>query len=168
MLEPKPAVSRWHSRGAFFSLIFFFLKETTQIQVSLRIFSKTSPCVGVFRFLSTAKGMRRSLRIRKRTSCPGGMPGFRRAVNEGLFPLTFVQPPTPPSPSDCIFATALLVFFFLLCPPLNLRRSAANQSKTRLPTFPIRPDHPTNLSSGMRAYHFPPPQPYAESYIRCL
>ncbi len=40
---------------------------------------------GVFKPSSAVKGMQRSPKTRKRTSCPGDLPGCWSAVNEGLF-----------------------------------------------------------------------------------
>lgn len=103
----------------------------------------------------------------KRTSCPGEMPGFWRAVNEGLFAVS----------AFCFFYSAVIlgtVEFFNSNPVMHLCSYAWQYvlifgcqlfihpdhqliSKIRLPTFPIRPDHPTNLSRGDERLPFPSP-----------
>lgn len=101
----------------FFFFSFFFLKETTGIKASFRIFSETLPLGGVFRFLSAAKGMQRSLRMEERTSCLGDSPGF---FNEGLFPVGFVKS-HPLHPFFPAHTLASVVFQLHLCNRLNFR-----------------------------------------------
>lgn len=70
---------------------------------------------GMFQPSSAKKGMHGSLKIRKRTSCPGEMPGCRSALNEGLFSLSatstgkvlcfLLQPITQNQPRSLVFST---------------------------------------------------------------
>lgn len=177
-----------NSRGAsfafFFIYIYIFLKETTGIKAPFRIFSETLPrgevCSGSCLQRKACKGHSGSGKeLPALETCQDfGEQSMKACFQSALSnpPLTLHTLPlfflahahschcsfSPPS-----FQPFAFIFRFAGRPFVRPGYQLIS-SKTRLPTFPIRPDHPTNLSREMRDYHFPPPQPYAESYIRCL